>query len=161
MLIILALIVLAVGIAAAVLLSQDSSQAHYASPVVKGVLVFDLLWLLPAFELTKAYYRSLLYEVHDNGIRISSGVWTQTVNHIPYWAVSSVTVKRDVLDRWLEIATLSIHTSSMDGATGVEQRLVGLSDAYEVIADLESALNGYRSARKSIMGDHNKIVRQV
>lgn len=157
MLIALALIVLALGVVVAALLSQDRSIAHHATPVLKAVLVLDLVWLLPALSLTKTYYRSLLYEVHEGEIRVSSGIWTKTVSHIPYWAVSGISVKRDMLDRWLEIATLSIQTVSIDGEIGAEKKLVGISDVNEIVGILEGALKSYRNSQKSKSQVHSVV----
>lgn len=159
MFIVLALIVLALGVVIAALLSQNRSNAHYATPFLKAVLVLDLVWLLPALTWTKAYYRSLLYEVHEDEVRISSGVWTNTVSHIPYWAVASISVKRDILDRWLEIATLIIQTASIDGKISAEKKLVGISGVNEIVDVLEDALMSYRNSQKTKIQAHSAVRR--
>jgi putative membrane protein len=100
--------------------------------------LFDLAWWVPTMFLLGPYYRSLRYEIQDDEVIVHAGIWTQSVKHVPYRTVTNLTVKRDILDRWLGLGTLNIQTAGMSGQKGAEERLVGMigvQDTYDAVAE--------------------------
>ena len=142
-----ALLILAGGVLLGWLLSTDPKiGASGARTVVIVVGIADVIWWVPALILTGPYYRSLAYEVQDDEVIVRAGIWTKSVKHVPYRTVTNLTVKRDILDRWLGIGTLNIQTAGMSGTTGAEESLVGLTDVQEVYEIVVTELRRFRGS---------------
>jgi len=140
-----ALLILAGGLLLGWLISTDREKgASGARAVVIVVAIADVIWWVPALILTGPYHRSLAYEVQDDEVIVQAGIWTKSVKHVPYRTVTNLTVKRDILDRWLGIGTLNIQTAGMSGTTGAEERLVGLTDVQEVYEIVVTELRRFR-----------------
>ena len=142
-----ALLILAGGVLLGWLLSTDPKiGASGARTAVIVVGIADVIWWVPALILTGPYYRSLAYEVQDDEVIVRAGIWTKSVKHVPYRTVTNLTVKRDILDRWLSIGTLNIQTAGMSGTTGAEESLVGLTDVQEVYEIVVTELRRFRGS---------------
>ncbi len=140
-----ALLILAGGLLLGWLISTDQEiGASGARAVVIVVAIADAIWWVPALILTGPYHRSLAYEVQDDEVIVRAGIWTKSVKHVPYRTVANLTVKRDILDRWLGIGTLNIQTAGMSGTTGAEESLVGLTDVQEVYEIVVTELRRFR-----------------
>jgi membrane protein YdbS with pleckstrin-like domain len=114
----------------------------------------DLLWWLPAMVLVEPYYRSLSYEIQDDEVIVRVGIWTHSVKHVPYRTVTNLTVKRDILDRWLfGLGTLNIQTAGMSGTKGAEEKLVGLPNVHEVYDIVGTELRRFRGAMAPTAAD--------
>jgi uncharacterized membrane protein YdbT with pleckstrin-like domain len=154
-----ALLILASGILLGWLMSFDKSIGVSGFRIVSIVtVVADLIWWVPAILLTGPYYRSLSYEVQDDEVIVRVGIWTKSVKHVPYRTVTNLTVKRDILDRWLfGLGTLNIQTAGMSGQTGAEERLVGLpnvQDVYElVVTELRRFRGGMAPTAAEVEGE--------
>ena len=141
------MLILASGLLLGWLISTDREiGASGARAVVIVVAIADAIWWVPALILTGAYHRSLAYEVQDDEVIVRAGIWTKSVKHVPYRTVTNLTVKRDVLDRWLGIGMLNIQTAGMSGATGAEESLVGLTDVQEVYEIVVTELRRFRGS---------------
>ena len=142
-----ALLILAGGVLLGWLLSTDPKiGASGARTAVIVVGIADVIWWVPALILTGPYYRSLAYEVQDDEVIVRAGIWTKSVKHVPYRTVTNLTIKRDILDRWLSIGTLNIQTAGMSGTTGAEESLVGLTDVQEVYEIVVTELRRFRGS---------------
>jgi membrane protein YdbS with pleckstrin-like domain len=143
---IVALLILASGVLLGWLMSFDKSigaSGFRIVVIVTGIL--DAIWWVPAMLLTGPYYRSLSYEVQDDEVIVHVGIWTKSVKHVPYRTVTNLTVKRDILDRWLfGLGTLNIQTAGMSGQTGAEESLVGLPNVQEVYELVVTELRRFR-----------------
>ncbi len=107
----------------------------------------DILCWVPALILSAPYYRSLSYEIQADEVIVRVGVITQSVKHVPYRTVTNITVKRDIVDRWLfGLGTLNIQTAGMSGTTGAEEKLVGLTDVQQVYDMVAQELRRFRGA---------------
>jgi membrane protein YdbS with pleckstrin-like domain len=116
-------------------------------------LFFDLIWWVLAMFLLGPYYRSLRYEVQDDEVIVYAGIWTQSVKHVPYRTVTNLTVKRDVLDRWLGLGTLNIQTAGMSGQKGAEEHLAGLTDVQGVYDAVAGELRRFRGGMAPTQAD--------
>ncbi len=145
---IVALLILAGGILLGWLMSFDESIGATGFRIVVTVTtILDAVWWVPAMLLTGPYYRSLSYEVQDDEVIVRAGIWTKSIKHVPYRTVTNLTVKRDILDRWLfGLGTLDIQTAGMSGQTGAEEKLAGLPDVQEVYEMVATALRRFRGA---------------
>ena len=143
---IVALLVLAGGFLLGWLMSLDRNIGTSGAMIVFIVIaVSDAIWWLPAMLLTGPYYRSLSYEIQDDEVIVRAGILTKSVKHVPYRTVTNLTVKRDILDRWLfGLGTLNIQTAGMSGQTGAEERLVGLPNVQEVYEMVVTELRRFR-----------------
>ncbi len=108
------------------------------------IAVLDGAWWLVAMLLIGPYFRSLRYEIQDDEVVVHAGIWTKSVKHVPYRTVTNLTVKRDVIDRWLGLGTLNVQTAGMSGQTGAEEHLVGLEDVQEVYDAVATELRRFR-----------------
>jgi membrane protein YdbS with pleckstrin-like domain len=156
---IIALLILASGILLGWLMSLDKSIGVSGFRIVVIVTaILDAIWWVPAMLVTAPYYRSLSYEVQDDEVIVRAGIWTKSVKHVPYRTVTNLTVKRDILDRWLfGLGTLNIQTAGMSGQTGAEERLVGLPnvrDVYElVVTELRRFRGGMAPTAAEVEGE--------
>ena len=142
-----ALLILASGLLLGWLISTDREKGADGGRVFATVVaVVDAVWYLPALMLAGPYHRSLAYEVQDDEVIVRAGIWTKSVKHVPYRTVTNLTVKRDILDRWLGIGTLNIQTAGMSGTTGAEESLVGLTDVQEVYEIVVTELRRFRGS---------------
>jgi len=143
---IVAALILAGGVLLGWLLSFDRDiGARGARIVVIVIAIADVVWWAPAMLLTGPYYRSLSYEIQDDEVIVRAGILTKSVKHVPYRTVTNLTVKRDILDRWLfGLGTLNIQTAGMSGQTGAEERLVGLPNVQEVYEIVVTELRRFR-----------------
>jgi len=141
------LLILAGGVLLGWLISTDPGiGADGARTVVIVVAIVDAIWYLPALMLTSPYYRSLGYEIQDDEVIVRVGIWTKSVKHVPYRTVTNLTIKRDILDRWLGIGTLNIQTAGMSGTTGAEEKLVGLTNVQEIYEIVVTELRRFRGS---------------
>jgi uncharacterized membrane protein YdbT with pleckstrin-like domain len=142
---IVALAILAGGLLLATLLATDRDiGAGRALFVLFIITSLDGAWWLVAMFLMGPYYRSLHYEIQDDEVVVRAGIWTKSVKHVPFRTVTNLTVKRDVMDRWLSLGTLNIQTAGMSGQTGAEEHLVGLANVQEVYDAVATELRRFR-----------------
>lgn len=145
MMVIIALIVLASGALMAGLMSLDRSIGARGGWITFVIVAgCNAAWWIPAMLLTKPYYESLGYEIHEDEVLVRVGVWTKAVKHVPYRTVTNLTVKRGLMDRWLGLGTLDIQTAGMSGTNTAEQRLVGMENSQEVYEMVAAELRRFR-----------------
>ncbi len=139
-------VILLFGVGMGWLISLDAEIGGQALRVafwITGGL--NLLWWLPAMALVGPYYRSLRYEIHEDEVIVRVGIWTQSIKHVPYRTVTNLTIKRDILDRQLNLGTLEIQTAGLSGSTPkAEQSLVGLVDAQAIYERVVEHLRRFR-----------------
>ena len=107
--------------------------------------VADIVWWIVALVLAGPYYRSLSYEIQDDEVIVRVGILTHSVKHVPYRTVTNIEIRRDIFDRWLfGLGTLNIQTAGMSGQTGVEEKLVALTNVQEVYEIVATQLRRFR-----------------
>jgi uncharacterized membrane protein YdbT with pleckstrin-like domain len=114
-------------------------------------IIFGLMALAEAVVwavsliLAAPYYRSLSYEIQDDEVIVDVGIITHSVKHVPYRTVTNVVVRRDIFDRWFfGLGSLHIQTAGMSGQSGVEEKLVGLTNVQEVYDMVVTELRRFR-----------------
>ncbi|HHX65927.1 MAG TPA: PH domain-containing protein [Chloroflexi bacterium] len=121
-------------------------------PFVVFYLLAHMVVVAIAAILIPMYYRSLSYELTDEEVIVRKGIWTRTVQTVPYRTVTNVEVKRGPLDRMLGLASIDVHTAGYSQQTGSEAHLVGLADFESVEAELLAALRRYRARTGAAIG---------
>lgn len=115
-------------------------------------LAANALWMIPTFALIPAYYRSIEYELGDEEIIVRQGIITKVIKTVPYRTVTNIEVKRGVLDRWLGIGGIAIHTAGFSAQGGPEVRLSGMEDYERVHQEILAALRRYRTRTAPAVG---------
>lgn len=139
----LAFLILLAGLLFAGLIGSDKPRSGLVIFMI--VLGLDGLFWLVAMLLATPYFRSLEYEIQDDEVIVRVGILTHSVKHVPYRTVTNLTVKRDILDRWIfNLGSLNIQTAGMSGQTGAEEQLVGLENVQEVYEMVVTELRRFR-----------------
>jgi len=100
----------------------------------------NLLWLLPTLVLIPVYCRTISYELAEDEVIVRKGLVTRTVKRVPYRMVTNLEVRRGLLDRWLGLGSVALHTAGYSQQTGAEGNLVGLATYDEVHERIVDAL---------------------
>ena len=93
-----------------------------------AALVFAPIAFLPLYFK----YRTLRYGIDEEGISVSWGILFRREIHLTYRRIQDIHVRRNVVERWLDIGTVQIQTAS--GSAEAEMSLVGIRD-YEAVRD--------------------------
>ena len=152
----IAFLVLLAGGILATLISFDDPPAG----LVTFAIVFfgDLLFWLVGMILSVPYFRSLRYEVLEDEVIVHVGIITHSVKHVPYRTVTNITVKRDLLDRWIfKLGSLNIQTAGMSGQSGAEEKLVGMENVQEIYEIVVSELRRFRGGMPATAGQGEPI----
>jgi uncharacterized membrane protein YdbT with pleckstrin-like domain len=124
-------------------MSLSAKETLVATNVLKTVLIIDLLWYLPSLILARRYYQGLLYEIKDDEVLIKAGISTSSEKHISYRGITDMTVKRDVLDRWLEISSLTVRFACVDDSTCIVESMKGVSAVQDVYEEINKRVEAY------------------
>lgn len=86
-------------------------------------------------------YHTLRYKIDEEGIGASWGILFRREINLTYKRIQDIHVKRNIIERWLGIATVEIQTAS--GSSSAELALEGMED-YEAVRDfLYSRMRGH------------------
>ena len=107
-------------------------------------LAANVVWIVIAYILIPPYYRSISYELGDEEVIVRKGIITKVESIVPYRMVTNVSIKQGLLDRWLGMGGLEIHTAGFSQQVGAEAKLSGLEDYERVHEGLTVALHRYR-----------------
>jgi putative membrane protein len=107
-----------------------------------AAFIFAPIVLIPLFFK----YHTLRYRIDDEGIGASWGILFRREIHLTYKRIQDIHVKRNIVERWLGIATVEIQTAS--GSSSAELSLEGMDD-YEAVRDfLYAHMRGHVGATK-------------
>lgn len=140
------LIALGGSLALAVPIGLDAGGTRGMTIGILVAVLVNAAWLIPAFIVAPFYYRSLEYRILEDEVIVYVGVWTKSVKHVPYRAVTNLEIKRGPFDRMLGLGTLEIQTAGRSGQTGAEQSLVGLANVQGVYETVSTALRRFKGA---------------
>jgi len=151
---VMTLIALAIFIGASLLGLLIGFEEGARGAIITVFILFsgNLLWYVVGMLLVGPYFRSLVYEIDEDEVIVRAGIWTRSVKHVPYRTVTNMTIKRDIVDRFLGIGTLQIQTAGMSGTTGAEENLVGLSDVDKIYDKVVGELRRFRGALPATAG---------
>ncbi len=106
------------------------------------VLVLPALWFR---------YLTLRYHFDDEGVSMRWGILFQRETILTYRRIQDIHVTRDLLQRWLGLATVSVQTAS--GSALPELKLEGILQAEELRDYLYSKMRGAKGETDASAGD--------
>jgi uncharacterized membrane protein YdbT with pleckstrin-like domain len=87
-------------------------------------------------------YHTLRYRFDDKGIAMSWGVLFRREIYLTYRRIQDIHVTRNVLHRWLGLATISVQTAS--GSAGAEMSIEGIREVEALRDFLYAQMRGAR-----------------
>lgn len=87
-------------------------------------------------------YQTLRYRFDDSGVSMSWGVVFRRETHLTYRRIQDIHVTRNLIQRWLGLATVGIQTAS--GSAGMEMSIEGVLEAEPLRDYLYSQMRGAR-----------------
>jgi uncharacterized protein len=85
-------------------------------------------------------YETLKYRFEDEGMSMSWGVLFRHEIHLTYRRIQDIHLSRNIIQRWLGLATVSIQTAS--GSSGPEVSIEGILDADKLRDYLYAKMRG-------------------
>jgi len=97
-------------------------------------------------------YETLRYKFEDDGMSMSWGILFRHEIHLTYRRIQDIHLSRNLIQRWLGLATLSIQTAS--GSASPEMAIEGILEAEQLRDYLYSKMRGARGVGDD--GTHNE-----
>lgn len=93
-------------------------------------------------------YHTLRYRLDEEGISASWGILFRREVHLTYKRVQDIHVRRNLIERWLGIATVQVQTAS--GSSSAELSLEGMRDHDAVREFLYRRMRGHELASGAV-----------
>src|SRR5438093_6327571 len=93
-------------------------------------------------------YETLKYRFEDEGMSMSWGVLFRHEIHLTYRRIQDIHLSRNLIQRWLGLATLSIQTAS--GSASPEMNIEGILEAEKLRDYLYSRMRGARGLDEDV-----------
>ncbi len=106
-----------------------------------------LPWFLLAVFWIPKFHQTIIYQIHEDHIRIEYGVWWQQVKTIPFRMITDIKIMQGPLARVYQFGNLMIQTAGMGAQNTSEGTLSGLTDYKEKQNNLLEYIRGI-SAQK-------------
>ena len=116
----------------------DSALLKYYLLAAICSLVFAPIVFLPLF----VRYKTLRYQFDDSGVSMSWGLLFRREVHLTYRRIQDIHLTRNILQRWMGLATVGIQTAS--GSAGHEMGIEGVLEAAELRDYLYAQMRGAR-----------------
>ena len=100
---------------------------YYAVMSLLTLFAFPIVLLVHWFK-----YETLKYRFDDDGISMSWGILFRREVNLTYRRIQDIHVTRNIIQRWMELATVSIQTAS--GSATPEMQIEGILE-YEALRD--------------------------
>lgn len=131
--------------------SFDPRGITRPAPVLMQYYVVTSLAALFAFPIVLAVqyfkYETLRYRFDDEGISMSWGILFKREINLTYRRIQDIHVTRNIIQRWMGLATVSIQTAS--GSATPEMQIEGIVE-YEGLRDfLYGRMRGAKGAGES------------
>ncbi|MET0403542.1 MAG: PH domain-containing protein [Cystobacter sp.] len=115
---------------------------YYTLVSLATLAAFPFVWLVSFFR-----YETLRYSFGEDGVSMSWGILFRREVHLTYRRIQDIHVTRNILQRWMGLATVSIQTAS--GSATPEMEIDGLLE-YEQLRDfLYTKMRGARGHTES------------
>lgn len=115
----------------------------YACTSLAGLCLAPIVFVPLYFK-----YHTLRYRLDEEGISASWGILFRREVHLTYKRIQDIHVTRNLLERWLGIATVQVQTAS--GSSSAELALEGMAE-YEALRDfLYRRMRGHEFARTGV-----------
>lgn len=124
----------------------DPRAVTRPDPVLWTYYVLVAILSLPAFPITLIVlyckYHTLRYRFDDKGVAMSWGVLMRREIYLTYRRIQDIHVTRNILHRWLGLATISVQTAS--GSAGAEMTIEGIREVEQLRDFLYAQMRGAR-----------------
>jgi putative membrane protein len=124
----------------------DPSRITRPDPVLRTYYIIVSLFTAVAFPVTLVVllckYHTLRYRFDDKGISMSWGVLFKREIYLTYRRIQDIHVTRNILHRWLGLASISVQTAS--GTSGAEMTIEGICQVEELRDYLYAQMRGAR-----------------
>lgn len=67
--------------------------------------------------IAAAFHYSVFYQISSRRIRVTSGLWGRRAHDIPLDQIQSITVKRELMNRWFDLGALEVAPRQGTGDT--------------------------------------------
>ncbi|HOW69461.1 MAG TPA: PH domain-containing protein [Phycisphaerae bacterium] len=115
-------------------------------PVLLTYYVLVAILTLPGFPIALTVllckYHTLRYRFDDKGVSMSWGVLFRREIYLTYRRIQDIHVTRNILHRWLGLATISVQTAS--GSAGAEMAIEGIREVEQLRDFLYAQMRGAR-----------------
>jgi len=95
-------------------------------------------------------YETLRYRFDGEGMSMSWGILMRREIYVTYRRIQDIHLTRNIIQRWLGLATISIQTAS--GSSSPEMRVEGIIEAPELRDFLYTKMRGAREDHEQIPG---------
>ncbi|MBL1218438.1 MAG: PH domain-containing protein [Planctomycetes bacterium] len=93
-------------------------------------------------------YHTLRYHFDDEGVSMSWGILFKRETYLTYRRIQDIHVTRNIIQRWLGLATVGIQTAS--GSSGMEMSIEGIKNPEGLRDYLYMQMRGARGERTSV-----------
>lgn len=100
---------------------------YYAVMSLFALIAFPIVLLVHWFK-----YETLKYKFDDDGISMSWGILFRHETNLTYRRIQDIHVTRNLIQRWMGLATVSLQTAS--GNASAEMEIEGIPE-YEALRD--------------------------
>jgi putative membrane protein len=108
---------------------------YYVVVSLLTVIGFPFVFLPLFFK-----YHTLKYRFDDNGVSMSWGILFRREIHLTYRRIQDIHLTRNVIQRWMGLATVGIQTAS--GSAGPEMSIEGVLQAEQLRDYLYAEMRG-------------------
>ncbi len=100
---------------------------YYTLVALATLAAFPVVWLVSFFR-----YETLRYAFSEDGVSMSWGILFRREIHLTYRRIQDIHVTRNLIQRWMGLATVSIQTAS--GSATPEMQIEGVLE-FEALRD--------------------------
>jgi len=103
-----------------------------------------LLIMLPIFIYLPALYKSLIYSVEIDSIKMNMGVFWKKQVTVPYTKITNLDVTQGPMERYFQVGTLHVQTAGAGGSQGAqaELKLIGIKDTNQLKQNIMDRVSG-------------------
>src|SRR5262245_20122688 len=99
-------------------------------------------------------YETLKYRFDDDGMSMSWGFLFRHEIHLTYRRIQDIHLTRNIIQRWLGLATVSIQTAS--GGASPEMNIEGILEAEQLRDYLYAKMRGARDVEGGSSGENSQ-----
>lgn len=115
---------------------------YYLLVSLAGLVAWPILALVGFFK-----YETLKYRFDDDGLSMSWGILFRREINLTYRRIQDIHLTRNIVQRWLGLATVSIQTAS--GSANAEMEIEGILDSEGLRDFLYSKMRGAKGEHQT------------
>jgi putative membrane protein len=136
----------------------DASKITRPDPVLMQYYTILAIFSTAAFPVIflRLYfrYRTLRFRFDDEGISLSWGILFRKEINLTYRRIQDIHLTRNILQRWMGLATIEIQTAS--GSASAEMTIEGVLEAEALRDFLYTKMRGARDDEEHEAGAHGE-----